>query len=204
MAGMIRLLIADDQALIRQALAALLDLERDLEVVAQVGTGDAVLEAVHEHRPDVCLVDIEMPGLDGIAACRQIAASGTGARVLIVTTFGRPGYLRRALEAGASGFIVKDTPAERLIDAVRRVHHGLRVIDPELASQSLLDGANPLTDREQEVLRMSLGGSPVGSMAGAMHLSAGTVRNHLSSAIRKTGSSTRFEAARTAQERGWL
>jgi two-component system response regulator DesR len=204
MAGMIRLLIADDQALIRQALAALLDLERDLEVVAQVGTGDAVLEAVHEHRPDVCLVDIEMPGLDGIAACRQIAASGTGARVLIVTTFGRPGYLRRALEAGASGFIVKDTPAERLIDAVRRVHHGLRVIDPELASQSLLDGANPLTDREQEVLRMSLGGSPVGSMAGAMHLSAGTVRNHLSSAIRKTGSSTRFEAARTAQDRGWL
>ena len=179
MAGVIRLLVADDQALIRQALAALLDLERDLEVVAQVGTGDAVLDAVRAHRPDVCLLDIEMPGLDGIDACRQITAAGLGARVLIVTTFGRPGYLRRALEAGASGFIVKDT-------------------------ESLLDGANPLTEREQEVLRMALRGSPVAAMAGALHLSAGTVRNHLSAAIRKTGSTTRFEAARAAQERGWL
>ena len=204
MAGVIRLLVADDQALIRQALAALLDLERDLVVVAQVGTGDAVLDAVRAHRPDVCLLDIEMPGLDGIDACRQITAAGLGARVLIVTTFGRPGYLRRALEAGASGFIVKDTPADRLVDAVRRVHQGLRVIDPELASESLLDGANPLTEREQEVLRMALRGSPVAAMAGALHLSAGTVRNHLSAAIRKTGSTTRFEAARTAQDRGWL
>lgn len=204
MAGMIRLLVADDQALIRQSLAALLDLERDFEVVAQVGTGDAVLRAVREHRPDVCLLDIEMPGLDGIAACRQITSAELASRVLIVTTFGRPGYLRRALEAGASGFIVKDTPADRLVDAVRRVAQGLRVIDPELASQSLLDGANPLTEREQEVLRMCLDGSPVAAMAAGLHLSAGTVRNHLSAAIRKTGSSTRYEAARAAQEHGWL
>lgn len=204
MAGLIRLLVADDQALIRQSLAALLDLEQDLQVVAQVGTGDAVLGAVREHRPDVCLLDIEMPGLDGIAACRQITSSGLGSRVLIVTTFGRPGYLRRAVEAGASGFIVKDTPADRLVDAVRRVHRGLRVIDPELASESLLDGANPLTEREQEVLRMCLGGSQVAAIAAELHLSSGTVRNHLSAAIGKTGSSTRFEAARTAQEHGWL
>lgn len=204
MAAVIRLLLADDQVLIRQALAALLDLEPDLTVVAEVGTGEAVLPAVREHRPDVCLVDIEMPGIDGIAACRQVTAAAPGTRVLIVTTFGRPGYLRRALEAGARGFIVKDTPASQLVDAVRRVHQGLRVIDPELASESLVDGANPLTERERELLRLSLAGSTVRAMANHLHLSPGTVRNHLSAAIHKTGATTRFEAARGAQDRGWL
>lgn len=204
MADVIRLLLADDQALIRDAFATLLGLEPDFEVVAQVGSGDAVLAAAREHRPDVCLLDIEMPGLDGIEACRALTGAGLGARVLIVTTFGRPGYLRRALEAGASGFIVKDTPAAQLIDAVRRVHQGLRVIDPDLASESLLDGANPLTPREQELLRLSLRGTAVAAMAAELHLSPGTVRNQLSAAIQKTGAGGRVEAARVAQDRGWL
>ena len=204
MATVIRLLLADDQVLIRQALAALLDLEPDFTVVAEVGTGDAVLPAVREHHPDVCLLDIEMPGIDGIAACAEITHAMPGTRVLIVTTFGRPGYLRRALEAGASGFIVKDTPASRLVDAVRRVHLGLRVIDPELASESLVEGSNPLTARERELLRLALLGSPVTTMAAQLHLSPGTVRNHLSAAIQKTGATTRVEAAHTAQDRGWL
>lgn len=204
MAELIRLLLADDQALIRDAFATLLGLERDFEVVAQVGSGDAVLPAAREHRPDVCLLDIEMPGIDGIEACRQLTGADLGSRVLIVTTFGRPGYLRRALEAGASGFIVKDTPAAQLIDAVRRVAAGLRVIDPDLASASLIEGANPLTDRERDLLRMSLQGTAVAAMAGRLHLSQGTVRNQLSSAIQKTGSSGRVEAARRAQDLGWL
>ena len=204
MADVIRLLIADDQALIRDAFATLLGLESDFEVVAQVASGDAVLGAAREHRPDVCLLDIEMPGLDGIEACRALTGAGLGARVLIVTTFGRPGYLRRALAAGASGFIVKDTPAAQLIDAVRRVHSGLRVIDPDLASESLLDGANPLTSREQELLRLSLRGTAVAAMAAELHLSPGTVRNQLSAAIQKTGAGGRVEAARVAQDRGWL
>lgn len=204
MADVIRLLLADDQALIRDAFATLLGLEPDFEVVAQVGSGDAVLAAAREHRPDVCLLDIEMPGLDGIEACRALTGAGLGARVLIVTTFGRPGYLRRALEAGASGFIVKDTPAAQLIDAVRRVHQGLRVIDPDLASESLLDGANPLTPREQELLRLSLRGTAVAAMGAELHLSPGTVRNQLSAAIQKTGAGGRVEAARVAQDRGWL
>lgn len=202
--GPIRLLLADDQTMIRDALAALLDLEPDLKVVAQVGSGDQVVPAAREHRPDVCLLDIEMPGLDGIEACAQVIAACPGVRVLMVTTFGRPGFLRRALDAGASGFVVKDTPAGQLIDAVRRVHSGLRVVDPELASESLLDGANPLTDRERETLRLALGGATVAAMAASLHLSQGTVRNHLSAAIHKTGTSTRVEAARLAQDRGWL
>lgn len=204
MAELIRLLLADDQALIREALAALLDLERDFDVVAQVGSGDAVLPAVAEYDPDVCLLDIEMPGLDGISACAQITSANPRTRVLVVTTFGRPGYLRRALEAGASGFIVKDTPAAALIDAVRRVHQGLRVIDPDLAYDSLVEGVNPLTPREQELLRMSLRGAAVVAMAAELHLSPGTVRNQLSAAIQKTGAVGRVEAARLAQDRGWL
>ncbi len=203
MSEVVRLLLADDQALVRGALAALLDLETDLEVVAQVSRGDEVAEAVRRHAPDVCLLDIEMPGKDGIEACRDALAVG-GTRVLVVTTFGRSGYLRRALEAGASGFVVKDTPAEELADAVRRVHAGLRVVDPALATESLLEGGSPLTLREVEVLRLALGGATAASIAGALHLSGGTVRNHLSSAIGKTGTSTRVEAARVAHERGWL
>ena len=152
----------------------------------------------------MCLLDIEMPGVDGIAAAAAVRSALPGVRTLVVTTFGRPGYLRRALEAGASGFVVKDTPARQLAEAVRRVHAGLRVVDPSLATESLVDGANPLTDREREVLGVALRGGTVAAIAGVVHLSQGTVRNHLSSAIGKTGTSTRAEAARVAQDRGWL
>lgn len=200
----IRVLLADDQALVRGALAALLSLESDLEVVAEVARGDEVLASAQECKPDVCLLDIEMPGLDGIETARQLQAALPGCRSLIVTTFSRPGYLRRALEAGANGFVVKDTPARELADAVRRVHAGLRVVDPALATESLIGGPNPLTAREQEVLTEALSGAPVAAIAGRVHLSAGTVRNHLSAAIRKTDTVTRGEAARVAQERGWL
>ncbi len=203
----IRLLLADDQALVRGALAALLSLERDLEVVAEVGRGDEVAAAAAEHHPDVCLLDVEMPGIDGIEACRRLRAglaSTAPPRVLMVTTFGRAGYLRRALEAGASGFVVKDTPAAELADGVRRVHAGLRVVDPVLATTSLAEGTSPLTGRETEVLRLALGGATVARVAALMHLSPGTVRNHVSSAIGKTGTSTRVEAARAARDRGWL
>ncbi|GAA5035574.1 response regulator transcription factor [Terrabacter aeriphilus] len=204
MSETIKVLLADDQALVRGALAALLALEPDLEVVAEVGRGDEVVDAALTSGADVCLLDIEMPGMDGIAAAAAVRSSLPGVRVLVVTTFGRPGYLRRALEAGASGFVVKDTPARQLAEAVRRVHAGLRVVDPSLATESLVDGANPLTDREREVLGVALRGGTVATIAGVVHLSPGTVRNHLSSAIGKTGTSTRAEAARVAQERGWL
>lgn len=200
----IRLLLADDQALVRGALAALLEMEGDLEVAAQLADGTEVAETVARERVDVALLDIEMPGLDGIEAARAIAAGGTGCRSLIVTTFGRPGYLRRALEAGASGFVVKDTPAEQLAEAVRAVHAGDRVVDPSLAAETLISGANPLTDRERDVLRAALNGSSVRQIAGTLFLSPGTVRNHLSSAIGKTHASNRTEAALTARDNGWL
>ena len=200
----IKVLLADDQALVRGALAALLGLERDLDVVAEVGRGDEVLETARRTATDVCLLDIEMPGLTGIEVAAQLRRELPACRALIVTTFGRPGYLRRALEAGAAGFVVKDTPARELAEAVRRVHAGLRVVDPTLAAESLIDGANPLTEREREVLRVALDGGTVASIASQVHLSAGTVRNHLSAAIGKTGTSTRAEAARVAEERGWL
>lgn len=200
----IRLLLADDQALVRGALAALLEMEGDLEVAAQLADGTEVAETVARERVDVALLDIEMPGLDGIEAARAIAAGGTGCRSLIVTTFGRPGYLRRALEAGASGFVVKDTPAEQLAEAVRAVHAGQRVVDPSLAAETLVSGANPLTDRERDVLRAALDGSSVRQIAAALFLSPGTVRNHLSSAIGKTHASNRTEAALTARDNGWL
>ena len=201
---MIRLLLADDQALVRGALSALLALEADLEVVAEVGSGDAVLDAVRQHRPDVALLDVEMPGLDGIAAAAAVRAEFPDVRVLIVTTFGRPGYLRRALQAGASGFVVKDTPAAALADAVRRVHAGLRVVDPALATDSLIAGESPLTARETEVLRAARGGSSVAAIARTLFLSEGTVRNHLSSAIGKTGAGNRAEAVQIADGNGWL
>lgn len=200
----IRLLLADDQALVRGALAALLALEPDLEVVAELGDGTGVAAAVAEHRVDVALLDIDMPGLDGIEAARAITAGGTGCRSLIVTTFGRPGYLRRALEAGAGGFVVKDTPAGQLAEAVRAVHAGQRVVDPTLAAETLVSGSNPLTDRERDVLRASQDGSSVRQIAAALFLSPGTVRNHLSSAIGKTHSANRTEAALAARDHGWL
>jgi two-component system response regulator DesR len=200
----IRLLLADDQALVRGALAALLDLEPDLTVVAQVGRGDEVLHAVRESHADVALLDVEMPGLDGIAVAAELRQRHPACRSLIVTTFGRPGYLRRALDAGASGFVVKDTPADQLADAVRRVHRGLRVVDPDLAVESLAVGSSPLTDRERDVLVCAAAGGTVADIARDTFLSEGTVRNYLSSAMGKTGGRTRAEAARIAQENGWL
>lgn len=200
----IRVLLADDQALVRGALAALLDLERDLTVVAQVGRGDQVVAAARDSGAEVCLLDIEMPGGDGIEAARELRTALPDVRSLIVTTFGRPGYVRRALEAGAAGFVVKDTPARQLADAVRRVHAGLRVVDPDLAAESLLSGSSPLSDRERELLALARDGAPVATIARKVHLSEGTVRNHLSSAIGKTGATTRAEAARIAHDRGWL
>ena len=201
---MIRLLLADDQALVRGALAALLDLEADLEVVAQVGRGDEVLAAAREARADVALLDVEMPGLDGIAVAAELAAELPGCRSLIVTTFGRPGYLRRALDAGANGFVVKDTPASQLADAVRRVHSGLRVVDPDLAVASLTVGSSPLTEQETRVLALAADGGTAAQVAREASLSEGTVRNYLSSAMGKTSARTRAEAVRIARENGWL
>jgi two-component system response regulator DesR len=200
----IRLLIADDQALVRGALVALLSLEPDLEIVAEVGRGDEVVPAARRTRPDVALLDVEMPGLDGIAAAAALRAALPACRVLMVTTFGRPGYLRRAMGAGASGFVVKDTPARQLADAVRRVFAGLRVVDPTLAAETLVSGDSPLTPRESDVLRAARDGGTVADIAAALGLSEGTVRNHLSAAIGKTGARTRAEAVRLADERGWL
>lgn len=197
-------MLADDQALVRGALAALLALEPDLDVVAEVGRGDEVVPAALEQHPEVALLDVEMPGMDGIAATEALHREAPEVRVLIVTTFGRPGYLRRALQAGAAGFVVKDTPAKQLADAVRRAHAGLRVVDPALAMDSLVTGESPLTERESDVLRAARDGSTVAAMARVLFLSEGTIRNHLSSAIGKTGASTRAEAVRIAEGNGWL
>lgn len=201
---MIRLLLADDQALIRGALGALLQLEPDLEVVGEASDGAmAVTEAVRL-QPDVCLMDIQMPGMDGIEATRAVREASPATRVLIVTTFARPGYLRAALDAGASGFIVKDAPSERLADAVRRVRAGLPVIDPALAEASLFEGANPLTEREQQVLRLAADGRTAPDIAADVFLSAGTVRNVLSAAISKTGAENRAQAVSIARDKGWI
>lgn len=200
----IRLLLADDQALVRGALAALLNLEPDLQVVAEVGSGDEVVAAALASEPDVALLDVEMPRMDGVAATRAVREALPSCRVLVVTTFGRPGYLRAAMAAGASGFIVKDTPARSLADAVRRVHSGLHVVDPTLAADSLIQGASPLTEREADVLRAASGGTTVAAIAAELGLSDGTVRNHLSNAMGKTGARTRAEAVRIAVENGWL
>ena len=200
----IRLLLADDQAMVRGALATLLGLEPDMEVVAEVGSGDEVVAAARASKPDVALVDVEMPGLDGIAATAALHEAMPGVRVLIVTTFGRPGFLRRALQAGASGFVVKDTPAQQLAEAVRRVHSGLRVVDPALAADSLAGGESPLTARETEVLIAAREGGSVADIARDVSLSEGTVRNHLSSAIGKTMARNRADAVRIADEYGWL
>lgn len=200
----IRLLIADDQALVRGALGALLELEPDLTVTGMASDGAEAVRLAEELHPDVCLMDIQMPGMDGVEATRRIRDASPGTRVLVVTTFARPGYLRSALDAGASGFIVKDTPAEQLAEAVRRVHSGLRVLDPVLAEDSLFDGANPLSDRERQVLRLAADGRSAAAIAAEVFLSAGTVRNHLSAAIGKTGASNRAQAVRIALDKGWI
>lgn len=202
---MIRLLLADDQHLIRAGLAALLNLEDDLEVVHQLPDGAGVVDAVREHRVDVAILDIEMPQVDGITATQHLSeAFGTEVAVLILTTFGRAGYLQRAMTAGAQGFMVKDAPAEQLAAAIRTVHDGGTAVDSTLAAEALSTGTSPLTDRERDVLKAALTGASVKDIAAAVHLSAGTVRNHLSSAIGKTQTSNRSEAARTAQLKGWL
>jgi two-component system response regulator DesR len=201
---LIRVLLADDQALIRGAFAALIGLESDLAVVAQVGSGDDVVAAALRTRPDVALLDVQMPVIDGLAAAAALTERLPTCRVIILTTFGRPGYLRRAMAAKAAGFLVKDAPPETLIDAIRRVHAGLRVVDPTLAAESLSLGESPLTGRERDVLAATVAGGTINQIAGRLFLSEGTVRNHLSSVIGKTGARTRADAVRIATERGWI
>jgi two-component system, NarL family, response regulator DesR len=202
--GPIRVLIAEDQAMIRQALAALLSFEDDIEVVAQVGRGDEVVAAAGEHDPDVALLDIEMPGLDGLSAAADLHRAKPGVKIVILTTFGRPGFMRRAMESGVSAFLVKDSPADRLAETVRKVLAGGRVIDPDLAAAALAAGDSPLTPRECDVLAASADGSMISEIAARLFLSEGTVRNYLSACIQKTGARNRAEALRIAQERGWL
>ena len=204
--GMIRVLLAEDQVMIREALAALLSFEDDIEVVAQVGRGDEVTSAAKDTKPDVALLDIEMPGADGLTAAAALRRACPDIKIIILTTFGRPGYLRRAMESGASGFIVKDSPADKLVRTIRDVLAGQRVIDPDLAAAALAEGASPLTPREKDVLAAAAReeGATLAQIAAALYLSEGTVRNYLSSCIQKTGARNRAEAIRIAQARGWL
>jgi two-component system response regulator DesR len=201
---MIRVLLADDQALVRGALASMLRLEPDLEVVAELGTGTEVLPAARRTAPDVALLDVQMPGRDGLAVAAELRHALPACRVIICTTFSRPGYLSRAMSAGAAGYVVKDSRPEQLVNAIRRVHAGLRFVDPALAAESLASGASPLTDREADVLRAAAEGGTVADVAKTVGLSEGTVRNHLSSAIGKTQARTRAEAVRLAETSGWL
>lgn len=201
---MIRVLVAEDQAMVRGALSALLGLEGDIEVVAEVARGEDVVPAALETRPDVALLDIEMPGGDGLQAASDLRVALPECRVVILTTFGRGGYLRRAMEHGAVGFLLKDGPAPELATAIRRVMAGERAVDPELALAALSEGDNPLTSRERDVLRASLGGASAAEIARQLFLSEGTVRNHLSLAIQKMHARNRIEAARLAEEKGWL
>jgi len=200
----IRVLLAEDQAMIRQALAALLSFEDDIEVVAQVGRGDEVARAARDSAPDVALLDIEMPGMDGLTAAAELRRQSPGTRIVILTTFGRPGFLRRAMESGVSAFLVKDSPADKLAATIRRVLRGDRVIDPDLAAAALAEGTSPLTPRERDVLAASADGATIAEIARRLYLSEGTVRNYLSSCIQKTGARNRTEALRLAEERGWL
>jgi two-component system response regulator DesR len=201
---LIRVLIAEDQAMIRGALAALLATEADIEVVAQVERGDRVVEEALKARPDVALLDIEMPGRDGITAAAELRTKLPSCRVLILTVFGRPGYLRRAVDAGVSGFLLKDAPPDELASAIRRTAKGEKVIDSQLAHAALSEGSSPLTPRERDVLAMSVRGASVEEVARSLHLTNGTVRNHLSIAIQKLNARNRTEAARIAEEKGWL
>lgn len=201
---MIRVLLAEDQAMTRGALAALLGLAGDITVVAQVGRGDEVVPAALSSQPDVALLDIEMPGGDGLTVAAELRRQLPACRVMILTTFGRPGYLRRAMESGVVGFLVKDAPASELATAVRRAVAGERVIDPALASAALSEGNNPLTEREREVLAAAAPGASIAEIADALALSDGTVRNYLSTAIQKLGVRNRVEAARLAEDKGWL
>ena len=200
---MIRVLVAEDQGMVLGALAALLDLEPDIEVVARARDGREALRLAGESAPDVVLSDIEMPHVTGLELAAELKRQGSPARVVILTTFARGGYLRRALETGALGYLLKDSPSERLAEAVRRAHAGLRTVDPDLAAAAW-DDPDPLTDRERQVLRLAGEGLTTAAIATEVHLSEGTVRNYLSEAISKLGAANRVEAARTARQKGWL
>jgi two-component system, NarL family, response regulator DesR len=200
----VRIMIAEDQTMVRQALVALLGLETDIEVVAEAADGDEALAMACKHHPDVAVLDIEMPGPSGIEVAGRLSASGFGGKVVIVTTFDRPGYLRAAMAAGASGFLLKDAPAADLAAAIRKVAVGQRVVDPSLAAAALALGDSPLTARESEVLAAAASHDAIADIAGRLHLSPGTVRNHLSAAIQKLGARNRAEAVEIAQQKGWL
>jgi len=214
MSAPIRVLVADDQAILRSGLVALLRLEQGIEVVGEAADGAGTLAAVAEHRPDVLLLDVQMPSgtaadgtagpADGIEVAELLQHDGGAPRIIVLTTFGRAGYLRRTMEAGAAGFMVKDTPVEQLVDAVRRVHGGMRVVDPELAAQSLAVGPSPLTAKETEVLQAAAAGGSTAAIAARLFLSEGTVRNHVSAAIGKLGVGNRAEAVRSASDNGWI
>ncbi|HEY7177194.1 MAG TPA: response regulator transcription factor [Micromonosporaceae bacterium] len=201
---MIRVLLAEDQGMMRGALALLLGLEPDIEIVADVASGDAVVSAAVDTKPDIALLDIEMPGMSGLDAAAALRKAVPDCKVLMLTTFGRPGYLRRAMDAGARGFLVKDAPVEDLAAAIRRVLAGENVVDPTLAAAALSVGPNPLTEREREVLAAAVDGSTIADIAQRLFLSESTVRNYLSSAIGKTGSRNRMEAIAAARSQGWL
>jgi two-component system, NarL family, response regulator DesR len=200
----VRVLLAEDQAMVRGAIAALLALEEDIEIVAEASRGDEVVALALQSEPDVALLDVEMPGGDGLDAAAALREKLPSCRVIILTTFGRTGYLKRAMENGAAGFLLKDSPSSELAKAIQRVMRGERVVDPDLAALALSAGDNPLTEREREVLAASEGGATIEDVAARLYLSEGTVRNYLSSAIKKLGTRNRVEAARLAQRRGWL
>jgi two-component system response regulator DesR len=200
----IRIVVADDQSLIRSGLVSLLQREPDFDVVADVGRGDEVLDACLAHTPHVAVLDLEMPGIDGLEACRQVKEKLPDTRVLIVTMYGRPGYVRRAGQSGAEGFLIKDTPIREFAEAIRQVHAGYRVIDPSLAAASVFAGESPLSARETEVLQVAGEGISVAAIAHRLSLSEGTVRNHLSAAIRKTETESRAQAFWVAEQKGWL
>jgi two-component system response regulator DesR len=200
----VRVLLAEDQAMVRGALSALLSLEDDIEIVAEASRGDQVLPAALNTLPDVALLDIEMPGGDGLEAAAVLHERLPSCMVVILTTFGRSGYLKRAMESGAVGFLLKDAPASELAKAIHRVMKGERVVDPALAAAALSEGDNPLTEREREVLAASEGGATIEDIAARLYLSKGTVRNYLSTAIKKLGARNRVEAARLAERKGWL
>jgi len=203
-AAMIRVLLAEDQAMVRGALAVLLGLEADIAVVAEAARGDAALALARATRPDVALLDIEMPGGDGLATAAALHDALPTCRVIILTTFGRPGYLRRAMQSHAVGFLVKDAPPAQLAAAIRRAMAGDRIVDPVLAASALTEGESPLTARAEAVLRLAAAGLGVGEMAVRLHLTEGTVRNYLSEAIQKLGARNSTDAARRAEQRGWL
>jgi two-component system response regulator DesR len=200
----IRVLLAEDQAMVRGALVSLLGLEEDIDVVADVGRGDEVLAAARTAAPDVALLDIGLPGVDGLEVAERLRAELPDVRVLMLTTFNRPGYLRRAMAAGAAGFLLKDAPAAELARAIRAAVAGQRVVDPGLAAAALSQGENPLTAREQEVLEQARRHGTIAELAAALHLSHGTTRNHLSAIMQKLDAHSRIEAIRVAEERGWL